>query len=550
MYYTNLRRLSVLQGPRSLLNRSRRFSVQTGAIQPMSLSKRSALRMPTYSPQELHAMSSADLKSLMKENGLRYAGEKSTLVDRATRYVYQNPTVSTSSSSRLHPHLSSKGQRATVQRKPATTASSVSKKSSSTRKPSAQRAQMKEIPHQEIFGHDHDFGTKLAARAHFEGSSLSWAAPAPAPPVPQPNMFSAAQKSTVASIKAKHAAALSKSTTTKTSTPAAHLANHSSASPAKVKEAPMTTVKAAAHHADHSAKPTAQQNATITASKSKINAVAEAKEGYQTKISSFHLATMPKEGEVKSGAGALNKVEIKSGATTPSKVADSTRTTIRSAAAALLREKTTTSPSSPMSIFDLPKVAQPHLEKQIFQASESAPKTSVSKTFSSLAPKKTVQPPASTSATHTKPVMSEKATAASTGGASTGAKVSSSSSGSSGGMGRNEIKQTSPSEASSSSSTPSKSSSSASSSESKAGPSSSSSSNKKAESSDGWSSDKIPTSTSAFPALLGLGVIAWFIAGKRDRFLQAEARKREEERRLHAKRRMQINESAEEVVLL
>ena len=65
----------------------------------------------------------------------------------------------------------------------------------------------------------------------------------------------------------------------------------------------------------------------------------------------------------------------------------------------------------------------------------------------------------------------------------------------------------------------------------------------------GWSSDRIPTSTSAFPTVLGLGVIAWFIAGKRDRWLVAHERKRQEELRLFAQIRPQ-EESNEEIVQL
>jgi len=534
MYYTSLRRLSSLQGPRSLLNRSRRFSVQTTAMQSVSLSKRSALRAPSFTSRELQSMSSADLKNLMKENGLRYAGGKSTLVDRATRYVHQHPMTSGASfSSRLHPQLSSKGQRASVQRKPAGNASSLSKKSPSAQKSSAPT---KGVSHQEIFGHDHDYGTTLAARAHFEGSSLSWAAPAPAPPVSQSNMFSSAQKLGASSL--PHA-----------DTPVWNKANFGNDT---FHKSYTIGAKYGVPHKDH--------HSPLKVLHQEI-----------AKHTTGHTRSTP------SATATAAALKAKPAASKASTVAD---IKAKHAATALQRKKATVSPSSTSSIFDLPKAAQPHLEKQMFQTSATAlkapvtpkeavqPSTSASPTHvnTTSAPKQVVQLSTSAPSAHAKSAMSANTTAAPTASTSRSAKVNSSN----GSMGRNEIKQTSHAEASSSS--PPKSSSHASSSESKTGSSSSSpssshasssgsetgssssssssSSQKKAENSDGWSPDKIPMSTSAFPAVLGLGVIAWFIAGKRDRWLEAEARKRQEELRLHTKRRSQLNEEGEEVVLL
>ena len=196
MQYSSLRRVSILHGPPSQLSRTRRFSLQTPSAPSVSLSRRSAFRVPSYSARELQAMSATDLKTMMKDNGLRFAGGKTTLVDRAMRYVHQHPIPT--SSSRLQPQLSSKGQRLGSVRGRLAAAPAIrslrpsSKGWSSAQKSSSQM--MNQSRQQEIFGHDHDFGTQLATRAHFEGSSLSWAAPAPAPPLPQANFFSSTPK--------------------------------------------------------------------------------------------------------------------------------------------------------------------------------------------------------------------------------------------------------------------------------------------------------------------------------------------------------------------
>ncbi|KAG0043222.1 hypothetical protein BGZ83_011699 [Gryganskiella cystojenkinii] len=627
MQYSCLHRVLVLRGPRSLLQQHRHISVHTSSAQPVSLNKRSALRVPSYSPHELQAMSSQDLKSLMKDNGLKYAGNRSVLVDRATRYVHQHLPITTSTSSRLHSQLASRGLRASQARqKPAAAAAALRSSSSSTVKPlslnsktlfmgasSALKSSIRSnaAADRQAFGsHDPNFGTKLAARAHFEGSSLSWAAPPPAPPMPQPNasfVSSSASSTKVAPVwnkanfgddtfhksytigakfgpakasephsplqvmhqevvKAKQPESSSSKSTKLT---ASVLRKDSSRGAASTAAAAIKKEKLSAKsyvNEKVSAKSElnkAMGSRSLTASKSSPHAVYSAKPAPKSTLMNGHKTTAASSSastHANHGMGSVSKpattthdhkiesLHLASPQETGSVAINSSKeshdmlaSSIKKAAAALQHKNPST--NSTLAAATTPVAASssvPRLTTPTYQTKDLRHHTQQTfhnqekKILETPAFKVTVTPkPAETSVSSSKAVHHESIKTMVAPASTMGTFFSSHNSK----MHGDGMKQTaatiaaSTSAGSSSPSSTSSHSSKSSSGDKTGGCSSSSSSsssmpNKKSQNSDGWNKDKIPTGTSAFPTLLGLTVIAWFIVGKRDRWLQEEERKR------------------------